>query len=48
MTSTASPSVSNPADFCTCENSIPQQIAIHKGASRTICLTCKLPVKLAF
>lgn len=49
MTSTAPPPTgATPADLCSCEKPAPQQQATHKGASRTICLNCNLPVRLAF
>jgi hypothetical protein len=49
MTSTAPPpvDVTTTTDLCSCEKPAPVEQAAHKGASRTICLNCNLPVKLS-
>ena len=36
------------AELCTCEHPAPHEEATHKGASRTVCLNCGLPIRIAF
>jgi hypothetical protein len=42
------PPVLDPSELCSCEKPAPHEEATHKGASRTVCLTCKLPIRIAF
>jgi hypothetical protein len=44
------PVPSNPSragELCACETPVPYEQAVHKGAARTVCLTCKRPIRLA-
>ena len=45
---TALPPPAVDAELCTCETPAPHEEAPHKGASRTVCLNCGLPVRIAF
>jgi len=40
--------VTDPAELCSCENPAPHEEATHKGASRTVCLNCNLPIRISF
>ena len=34
------------ARTCSCEVPLPRELAVHKGAARTVCERCGLPVPL--
>ncbi len=34
--------------FCTCAVPIPKVRAAHKGAARTFCARCELPIRIDF
>jgi hypothetical protein len=36
------------SNTCTCAEPVPQEKAAHKGAARTHCARCDLPVPLSF
>jgi hypothetical protein len=40
--------VLTPAATCTCSVPVPVVRAEHKGAARTHCATCELPIRLDF
>jgi hypothetical protein len=42
------PAAADPGELCSCEKPAPHEEATHKGASRSVCLICHLPIRISF